>query len=150
MFRNYLDVALRSFLANKLFSFINVFGLAIGLASAIMIGLYVAYELSYDRFHPDAERIYRLGRDIYPRSDFGGLYMATLPPVAAELLETDYPEIEMAARAMPNSGLLARGDVQFYENSMLYADPELLDVIGFEWLAGDAATALDEPTSIVL
>ena len=58
MLKNYLGVALRRLLGNKLFSFINLFGLAVGLASAILIGLYVADELSYDRFHPDAERRY--------------------------------------------------------------------------------------------
>ncbi len=150
MFKNYLDVAFRGFLANKLFSFINVFGLAVGLASAILIGLYVADELSYDRFHPDADRTYRIGREIYPREDFAGLYMATVPPIAAEQLQQDYPEIEIAARARPNPGLLARGDVAFYEDAILYADPTLVDIIGFEWLAGDPATALTAPTSIVL
>jgi putative ABC transport system permease protein len=150
MFKNYLDVALRGFLANKLFSFINVFGLAVGLASAILIGLYVADELSYDRFHPNADRIYRIGRDIYPREDFAGLYMATVPPIAAEQLQQDYPEIEVTARVRPLSGLLARDDVAFYEDSILYADPTIADIIGFEWLAGDPTTALDAPTSIVL
>src|SRR5688500_15672715 len=113
MFKHYLDVALRSFLGNRLFSFINVFGLAVGLASAILIGLYVADELSYDGFHPDAERVYRIGGDIYPREDFPGLYMATMPAVAAALLEQDYPEIEAVGRARPNSGLLSRGDQAF-------------------------------------
>src|SRR5688500_16309044 len=150
MFKHYLEVALRSFLANKLFSFINVFGLAVGLASAILIGLYVAEELSYDRFHPDADRVYRIGRDIYPRENFAGLYMATVPPIAAEQLQQDYPAIEVAARARQGSGLLARGDVAFFENSLLYAEPTLPDIMGFEWLAGDPAAALDTPTSIVL
>ena len=150
MFKNYLDVALRGFLGNKLFSFINVFGLAVGLASAILIGLYVADELSYDRFHPDADRIYRIGRDIYPREDFAGLYMATLPVPAAAQLQADYAEIEMAVRARPNPGLLGRGEVAFYEEALLYADPAFLDMFGVEWLAGDPATALDTPASIVL
>ena len=150
MWLNYLKISLRSFIVNKLYSFINVFGLAVGLASAILIGLYVADELSYDSFHPNADRIYRIGRDIYPREDFAGLYMATLPPIAAAQLQEDYPEIEVAARAIPISGLLARGDVKFFEDSILCADPALLDIIGFEWLAGDPDTALDAPTSIVL
>ena len=150
MIKNFLKIALHGFLANKLFSFINVFGLAVGLASAILIGLYVVDELSYDRFHPDHERVYRVMRDIYPRADFGGLYMATVPPVAAEQLREDYPEIEAIGRAMPNSGLLGCGDRVFYENSMLYADPALLDILHFEWLAGDPATALDSIDAIVL
>ena len=66
MWRNYLTIALRNFAGNKLFSFINVVGLAAGLAGVILIGLYVTHELSYDRFHPDADRIYRIGTDIYP------------------------------------------------------------------------------------
>src|SRR5215207_8059182 len=115
MFKNYLDVALRGFLANKLFSFINVFGLAVGLASAILIGLYVVDELSYDSYHPDVDRLYRLSRDIYPRENFEGLYLATIPPRAADLLLEDYPGIEQIARTRAGTGLLARDDQSFYE-----------------------------------
>ena len=88
MLKNFLKIALHSFIANKLFSFINVFGLAVGLASAILIGLYVADELSYDRFHPDHERVYRVMRDIYPRADFGGLYMAAVPPTVTQAMHS--------------------------------------------------------------
>ena len=150
MWRNYLTIALRNFVGNKLFSFINMFGLAVGLASAILIGLYVADELSYDSFHPNADRIYRIGRDIYPREDFAGLYMATLSLPAAALLQADYPEIEVTARARTESGLLGRGDVAFYENGLMYADASFFEIFGLQWLAGDHATALDDPTSIVL
>jgi putative ABC transport system permease protein len=150
MFKNYLDVALRSLLANKLFSCINVFGLAVGLASAILLGLYVANELSYDRFHPAGERVYRIGRDFYPRDDFDGLHLATVPAIAAGQLEQDYPELEVVARAGLNPGLLGYGERVFYESAILHADPALLDLFRFEWLAGDPATALAQPESIVL
>jgi putative ABC transport system permease protein len=150
MWKNYFDVALRGFLTNKLFSFINVFGLAVGLASAILIGLYVTYELSYDDFHPDADRLYRIGRDIYPRENFTGLYMATVPVIAARQLQEDYPQIELIARARRASAMLGRQDQAYYEDALLYADPEFLDLFAFQWLAGDPDTALDSLDSIVL
>src|SRR3989304_8462469 len=110
MFKNYLDVALRGFLANKLFSFINVFGLAVGLASVILIGLYVADELSYDRFHPDADRLYRISRDFYAFSGSDELHLATLASRAADLLEAGFPAIEATARTVAAAGgLLGRG-----------------------------------------
>ena len=151
MWLNYLKISLRSFIVNKLYSFINVFGLAVGLASVILIGLYVVDELSYDRFHPDADRIYRISRDFYATGGSNELHLASLAPRAAEQLKTDFPEIEETARTMNASvGLLARDDVEFYEPNIHFADPSLFRMFAFEWVDGDPATALDLPNSLVL
>jgi putative ABC transport system permease protein len=150
MFRNYIDIALRGFLGNKLFSFINVFGLAVGLASVILIGLYVANELSYDRFHPDADRLYRISRDFYAVNGSDELLMATNAAPAAALLAADFPEIEETARIFGGRVLLGRDDVAFYDDGVRFADPSITRLFAFEWLSGDAATALAEPNSVVL
>lgn len=151
MWLNFLKISLRSFLVNKLFSFINVFGLAVGLASAILIGLYVADELSYDRFHPDSDRLYRISRDFYAFSGSDELHLATLAPRAAELLKTDFPEIEETARTVAAAvGLLARDDLEFYEENIHFADPSLFKLFAFEWAEGNPDTALDIPNAIVV
>jgi putative ABC transport system permease protein len=151
MFKNYLDVALRSILGNKLFSFINLFGLAVGLASAILIGLYVADELSYDRFQPNADRLYRVSRDFYASGRAEELHLATLAPVAADLLKADFPEIEATARTSSGGlGLIARGDMQFYEEDVHFADPSIFELLAFDWIEGDPDTALDGPNSMVI
>src|SRR5690606_9144284 len=149
MFRNYLGLALRRLLGNKLFSFINLFGLAVGLASAILIGLYVADELSYDRFQPNAERLYRVARDFFPEEG-GETHLATLPPPAAELLRQDYAEIEAVARMRLYPGLLRRDDLIYQEDALQYADPAVFELFRFAWLAGDPRAALAAPNSIVL
>src|SRR3990172_7395476 len=149
MWLNYLKISLRSFLGNKLFSFINIFGLAVGLASAILIGLYVADELSYDRFHPDADRLYRISRDFYAFSGSDELHLATLASRAAELLEADFPEIEATARTVAAAvGLLARGEVEFYEENIHFSDPTLFELFRFEWVEGSPETALDRPNAM--
>ena len=150
MFKNFLKIALRGFLGNKLFSFINVFGLATGLASAILIGLYVADELSYDRFHPDADRLYRIGRDFYAVNGSDELLMATNAAPAAALLKADFPEIEETARVWGGRALLARDEVSFYDDGVRFVDPAFLRMFAFDWLTGTAATALEQPNSIVL
>jgi putative ABC transport system permease protein len=151
MFKNYFGVALRSILGNKLFSFINLFGLAVGLASAILIGLYVANERSYDHFQPNADRLYRVSRDYYAFSNSEDLRIATLAPRAAPLLKADFPEIEAVARTvLSGQGLIARDDQVFYEEGIHFADPELFDVFAFEWLAGDPAKALRTPSEMVI
>ena len=151
MFRNYLGVALRGLLGNKLFSLINLFGLAVGLASAILIGLYVADELSYDRFQPNADRLYRISRDFYAFNGSEELRLATLAPRAAALLQADFPEIEAVVRTIASGqGLIARDEQVFYEQGIHFADPGLFSFFEFEWLQGDPATALGTGNGMVI
>jgi putative ABC transport system permease protein len=150
VFRNYLDIALRSLLSNKLFSVINVFGLAVGLASVLLIGLYVADELGYDRYHADSERLYRISQDFFPVNGSSAVLLATNAAPAAELLKADFPEIEVSARAFGGRVLLSRDEVDFYIDAVQFVDPAFLDMFHFDWIAGDPATALNELSSIVL
>jgi putative ABC transport system permease protein len=151
MFKNYLGVALRGLLGNKLFSFINLFGLAVGLASAILIGLYVANELSYDRFQPDAERLFRLSRDYYAFSGPTELRLAALAPRVAPQLKADFPEIEEFARTMHSGvGLIAHGELEFYEEGIHFADPALFQLLHFDWVAGSPDTVFSTPQEMII
>ena len=96
MIRNYLKIAWRNLVKNKAFSIINITGLAIGLSCFLLIALYVLDELSYDRFYPNADRIYRINSDIR----FGGadLHMPVTSDMMGELLKKDYPQVEEYTR----------------------------------------------------
>jgi putative ABC transport system permease protein len=145
-----LAVALRQLGASKVYSLINVAGLALGLASVVLISLFVRHELGYDSFWPNADRIYRISRDYYATDGAPNRVPASNnAPVAPALLE-DFPEIESAARVFGGLTLLSRGDVAFYEERFRWADNTLFEIFAFDWLAGDPKTALAEPASIVL
>ena len=146
MLKNYFATALNNLLKNKLFSVINIIGLSIGLASTILIGLFVLDELSYDRHYADAGRIYRVSRD-FP---IDGIYLAANAPQVAPLLKQDFPEIEQAARIFGGQALLSHDDTAFYEDNIRFADNEFFDIFALEWLAGDPAQALARPFTIVL
>ncbi len=94
MLKNYLKIALRHLHRHKGYAFINIVGLAVGLAVCLVIGLFAQFKLSYDRFHPNADRVYRLYQAYEERGD-----MATTPPGIAQVLETTFPEVEQSLRA---------------------------------------------------
>ncbi|HTQ98922.1 MAG TPA: ABC transporter permease, partial [Candidatus Acidoferrum sp.] len=146
MFANYLKITLRNLLGNKLYSAINLLGLAVGLASTLLIGLFVLDELSYDKQWQDADRIYRISSD-FPHQ---GIFMAANAPQTAPLLKLDFPEIEHAARLFGGQALLRNGETAFYESNIRFADNEFFDIFKLQWLAGDPAQALAKPFTIVL
>ena len=148
MLHNYLMAALRNLTRNKLVSIINIAGLAIGFAAAILIGLYIRYQMSYESFLPGHEHVYRLSLtvnrpgttpDIHDGADF----------LMAERLKLDYPEVAMSARLIGQFPSVRRGNVEFQEN-VYSADPDFFRVMPFPVLAGDLATALDAPDGLVV
>lgn len=150
MHTNYLKIAWRNLLKNKTFSLINVFGLAAGLACFILIALYVADELSYDRHHEHANRIYRIHSDIV----FGGnkLHLAVASdPMGAEL-KNDYPQVEEYVRffAPGNVVRVKKGNEYIRETHTVFADSTLFNVFTLPAIAGDTKTALNEPNSVVI
>jgi putative ABC transport system permease protein len=150
MFRSYFSVALRQLATSKVYSLINVAGLAIGLASVVLISLFVRHELGYDSFWPNVDRIYRISRDYYATDGAPNRVPASNNgPVAPALLD-EFPEIESAARVYGGLTLLSHDDVAFYEERFRWADNSLFQIFAFDWLAGDPKTALSEPASIVL
>jgi len=147
MLSNYLKIAWRNIVGNPLFSAINIVGLSIGLACCIMITMFVRYEVSYDKHWDNADRIYRVTRDFYSNN----LRLAAVAPVIAPLLAEDFPEIEDITRIMTARGItVAREDVQFREEGMVFADHNLFEFFDLKFVNGDPDTALENPTNVVL
>ena len=144
MLRNYLTVFWRSLYRDKAYTVINITGLTVGLAVCLLILLFVRHELSYDRFHEHADRIYRVTLDM---GDWGG---ARLPASVAPYLTTTYPEVEAAVRFYPQEMVIRSGSEWVREGRFFYADPSVFDTFSFALCAGDTETALAEPGSIVL
>lgn len=152
MLKNYLTIAFRNLLRHKLFSLINILGLASGLVCCSFILLYVQHELSYDKYHQHAPTIYRVVKD-FVNKEGDRLPDATTPPALAVALQKDLPEVEKVVRLFPNWGikyLVKYKDNQFYEEKLYRADPSIFDVFTFPFLKGDPTRALQAPNSIVL
>jgi putative ABC transport system permease protein len=149
MLKNYLKIALRNLFKHKLYSLINVSGLALGIAGSTLMLLFILDELSYERHHEKAERIYA----VFNRWNFGN-YEATgetIAPAMAPALKDEYPEIAAAVRCWRWSRpLIICNDKRFYEERFVFADPEVFKVLTFSFISGNAETALREPYSVVL
>ena len=142
MIKNYLKVALRNLRKRKGYAFINVAGLAVGMACCLLIALFVRDERSYDRYHDKADRIFRL---VDERARVGAPF--------APALRDEFPEVEQAVRLHPmfwTTPLLRAGEQGFYEDGIFFADSSLFDVFSFRLLRGNPETALAAPFSMVL
>ena len=154
MFRNYLNVALRNILRHKVHSSINVVGLAIGLASFVLIFLYVKDELSYDKYHEKSDRIYRVASLVEGAENSASMSF----PVAPALLDEYSTYVEAATRffnfqapAMTISYTGANGEIiRYNESRFFFADSTTFDVFDFELLRGDASTALSIPNAVLV
>ncbi|MDO6432908.1 ABC transporter permease [Flavitalea sp. BT771] len=149
MFKNYFLIAWRNLKNNKAFSFINISGLAIGLATCLLILLYVTDELSYDRWNKEADRIYRIDGDLH----FGGNYfnLATVPEPMGAAMKRDYPEVQQFVRFRGYGGMLVKkGQQNIQENRVTYTDSTLFSVFTLPMIQGDPGRALAEPRSVVI
>ncbi len=145
MFRNYLKIAVRNLVKHKAFAVLNITGLTIGLASSILILLWVQHELSFDRFHQQADQLYRITAEA---SDFK---TAVSPAAMAVGLKQELPAIENYVRiSKPVTLFLEKDDQQFEEKRIFYADPSFLDVFTFPLLKGNRQNALNQPDAILL
>lgn len=148
MIKNFFKVAYRNLLRNKGFSVINILGLAVGIASAMIILLWIQNEVSYDQFHEKKDRIY----EAWNRAEFSGELQCwnTTPKVLARTLERDLPEVEQAVRVdWTNSRLFSIGDKRLNVAGNI-VDSNFLQVFSFPLLKGNAATALKDMHSVVL
>jgi putative ABC transport system permease protein len=149
MLKNYLKIAWRSMMKNKVFSFINIFGLAIGITVCMMIFMFIANEFSFDKFHVNGKNIYRIMRGF---DDNGSKKLVPwLSPPYATALKNDYPdEIKKIVRVEPANDLVSFGDRSFNEKKILFADTGFFTFFSFPLLKGDPSTALRDPGSVVL
>lgn len=148
MFRNYIITALRNLYKNKVFSLINVLGLSVGLASFILISLYVFHELSIDRYHEKANRIYRIVENLRTENEL--LLQGVSSPPMGPAMEKDFPEVESYVRYSGESVRARKGNTTFYEDEVILADSTLFDVFSFHLLKGDPKKALTRPNTVVL
>ena len=151
MLKNYLIIALRNIKKNKVYSLLNILGLAIGMAAFILIFLYVRYELSFDRWHQNSDRIYRVVQQQFGNMYLGSDRFAVTPgPLAAALME-DFPEVESATRIDNfRESPFSYREKHFVEKSGLWADPNFFKVFSVDLTLGDPETALSDPYSILL
>ena len=150
MFKNYLKVSLRIIKRQKIYSFINIFGLAAGMACCILILLWVWFELSFDRFHENSGNIYRMIREseLNNRTYLDAL---TPPPLGPEMKEK-CPEVKgfVRYRKFVGTVLLAKEDNRFYESDGAYTDPSFFEVFTIPFIKGNPETALRDKYSVVL
>lgn len=149
MIKNYIKTAFRGLQKNKGFTAINILGLALGLATCLLIILYVVDELSYDRYNTKADRIYRVNEDL-KLGDNSVKYAVCMPPLA-KTLKTEYPYVENTVR-LKNAGSwhVKKGNSNILENRLVYADPSLFDVFTLPMIEGSPSSALTEPNSVVI
>lgn len=151
MFKNHLKIAWRSLKKQPFFTVLNTFGLATGMAGALLIALFINDELGYDKMFADSDRIYRVNAD----NKFGGLaeQLAETPePMAATLLK-DYPQVELATRFQNQGSLLIRKEnvsTNVKELHTTFVDSTFFNMFGIKLLTGNPATALTQPNTLVL
>ena len=147
MFKNYIKVALRNTIRHKGYSFINIAGLAIGMACCVILYLYIQNELSYDRFHKNADQIYR----VITQSENNG-QVNRIAKTAAPLgpaLRNDFPEVIQAVRLGKNVFKVLHQKKRYYEQ-IFFVDPEIFGLFSFPLISGDPDTVLTDPYSLVI
>ena len=146
MLKNYITIAFRNLRKNQLYTFLNISGLAVGLAGSILTLLWANDEWSYNKFHPNLSKIHLI---LQNQTQGGVTYTFTaLPGPLAAGLRADFPEIEWATRtSWPDQFLMHHGEKNLYEKG-LYAEPDFFKVFEFPALKGDPAAALRDPIRI--
>ncbi|MDP4245426.1 MAG: ABC transporter permease [Bacteroidota bacterium] len=148
MIRNYFKIAFRNLWRHRVFSFINILGLSVGMSACLLIYLYVSFELSYDRYHAKGDRIFRVVTNIKTPTDTLDWNSASIPMSPA--MKKDFPEVEQFVRIEPNSLLVSRGETKFQEDKLAFADSSLFSVFTLPLVKGDPDKALAAPWQVVL
>ena len=148
MIMNHLKIAYRNFIRQKLFSFINTASLTVGITCGILILLFIRYEFSYDKYHEDAQDVYRAVREHQGEPTW---YNSSEHPLAASLKQ-DFPEVLKATRVKKNDevGVVEYNSKRFYEEEIYFVDQDFLEIFTFPLLSGNISTALEEPFSILI
>jgi putative ABC transport system permease protein len=151
MFKNYFKIVLRNAKKHPMYVLINLVGLAIGMAVSIVILLYVQFELSYDNYHPDADRIYRVSRAWFNQDGEESLHLGHLAPPFGPLIKSDFPEdVAVSARLFNINALMKSGSDAREEERFFFADSEAFDLFSWNIIEGEAQKALTEADGIIL
>jgi len=150
LLKNYILMALRNLNKHRAYALINIFGMALGLSAAILILLYLQFEMSYDRFHKDGDRLYRVSILSLKEGDFESDRHVFTPPIGEDM-KKDMPEVEEFVRMTTGWPMYFNVENKAYkEERVCYASSEMFNIFAFKLKDGDAGSALKEPFSIVL
>ncbi|MDT0606364.1 ABC transporter permease [Croceitalea rosinachiae] len=151
MFKNYLKIAWRNLIKRKVFTTINILGLAIGFGSAILIYLFLSYHLSFDNFHHDKDRIYRMATEEHMDNVD---YSASVPPAFAKVFRENYAYAEKVAKIVDREGLIIdverNGSVNKYSKDVIFAEEDFFKIFNFPLTNGDNAISLSAPNTAVI
>ncbi len=149
MFENYLKVAIRNIIRRRLYSLINISGLAIGMTCAILIMIYVQYEIGFNRFHENADRVFRVNEYIYMQNST--FNVANTVTLTGPTMKRDYPEIiDFSRYYYISTTLISYNDRGFYENSIIASDKSFFDMFTFPLVKGNIEDAFNDPNSILI
>lgn len=151
MIKNYVKSAMRNITRHKFISFINIFGLTVGLACCLLILTYIINENSYDKFNTNADDTYRVTRTFYSGTGVESLHLSAVAPPFGPLLQNAFPDIKKVTRVL-NTGTVALHyeDKLFNEKNSAFADENFFDVFSMQLVKGNPRTALQDPFSIIL
>jgi len=154
MFKNYLKIALRNLRKQKIYSIINISGLAIGMSCFLLIFMYIRFELSFDSYHENSDRIYRLVESYKSRDGSRTIHSPNISAHLTKSLKEEFPEIVDMTRFFSytwrETALVSSGQRHFYENRFFLADPSFFTVFSFNFIKGDPNTCLSGINSIVI
>lgn len=149
MIGNHLTFTFRYISRSKAFTFINVAGLAIGMMACILILQYVVHELSYDEFHLNKDRIFRVQQDRYSNGELSTRWAAGSVGIGPDL-KANFPEVERYTRLLRTDAILSRKDVYFREDALYYASEDFFQIFSIKLIAGESSSVLKDPSTIVL
>ena len=149
MLRNYFTTAFRNLIKNRIFSVINIVGLAIGISACLLISLYVNYEKDYDKNVDNIENLYRV---LYERVSETGekVQFASASPTVGPAITEKFPEIEKFARAYRIEGVLSMDEISFREKNMLWAEPNFLELFSYKMIYKSSDSLLSEPNTMLI
>ena len=152
MFKNYFKIAWRNLRKHKLYSSINIFGLTVGLGCCLLIAIYIMNELSYDRYNKNADNIYRIERTfLNPETGALSLELGAVAPPFAPLLKNDFKEIREITRVIPlGTAAIKFGENIFNQENVYFTDENLVKIFDVDVTKGNAATALNDPFSMMI
>jgi putative ABC transport system permease protein len=151
MLKNYLKIAFRNLTKYKFISFINIFGLTVGLTCCLLILTYILHETSYDKYNKQADRIWRVTRSFNNKEGIVSLHLGAIGPAFGPYLTNDFPDIQKMTRLLPSGNQPMRyEDKVFNEKDIFFADNHLFSVFDISFLEGDHKNALTDPFSVVM
>src|SRR4249919_709944 len=150
MFRNHFKTAWRNLMKYKSISFINLFGLTVGLTCCLLITTYIVNELSYDRYNKNVENIYRVTRSFNNAEGIVSLNLSTVSPPFGYYFPTDFPEIKKMTRLLNGGSSPLKYKDKLFNEPIYFADENLFSVFTLDMVKGNPTTALTEPFSVVL